>query len=143
MKTVGTHWSGKRRPGDASSKKRVFIQGTHRLSFIRDVLAQGRNIQDFSFGATSVGDDIHFTLKGCPSPSPPARLDKTPVSVVFLAPLSSVVRILQSVPLSPCGMTWRKYKLLILPNASFSDGLFQAYCTVCLVAKTGIVNKTD
>jgi hypothetical protein len=31
-------------------------------------------------------------------------------------------------PLSPRGMTWRKYKLLILPNASFSDGPFQAYC---------------
>jgi hypothetical protein len=112
---------------DASSMGRIGQGTEHSRLFVWGHIGRGRNT-------------LHPYR--CLPLFSPTQLDKTPIRVVFLAPLSSVVRILQAVPF-PRGMTWRKYKLLILPNASFSDGPFQAYCTVCLVAKTGIVNKTD
>jgi hypothetical protein len=52
---------GTRRPRDASSERRV-DQGTHRPKDVahlpRGALIKGRNIRDFSFGDTPIGNEI-------------------------------------------------------------------------------------
>ncbi len=53
----GTHRPRMHRPREASSKGRIvsIVQGMHRL---REALCKGRNIRDFSFCDTLVGDEI-------------------------------------------------------------------------------------
>ncbi len=73
-----------RRPRDASSKGRI-IQGTHRpkdasskgcMHHPMDSLTKERNIRDFSFGDTSVGDEI--TLEHICRTEPGLRLRELP-----------------------------------------------------------------
>ncbi len=72
--------------GRATLVKGALTRGriVQRMRPRRDASSMGRDIQEFSFGDTSVGDEIHRTLTGFPPPSPPAKLNKTPISVVLL-----------------------------------------------------------